>query len=55
MSFSNNLITRKSTEGYLFTLFRGLVDWQSIKQKLVIKLSTEVEFLVLLHAATKSI
>jgi hypothetical protein len=53
--FSNNLVTKKSTEGYLFTLFRGLVNWRSTKQKLVMKSSTEAEFLVLLHAATKSI
>ena len=53
--FSNDLVTRKSTEGYLFTLFRGLINWQSIKQKLVTKLSIEVELLALLHAATKSI
>jgi len=29
--FSNNLVSRKSAEGYLFTLFRGLINWQSIK------------------------
>ena len=55
MSFSDNLVTKKSIEGYLFTLFRGPVDWRSIKQKLVIKLSIEVEFLVLSYAATESI
>jgi hypothetical protein len=48
-------VTRKSIKDYLFTLFRGLVNWQFIKQKLIIKLSTEIEFLVLLHAATKLI
>ena len=53
--FSNNLITKKSTEGYLFTLFRGLINWQLIKQKLVIKLSIKVKLLALLHTATKSI
>jgi len=29
--FSNNLVSRKSTKGYLFTLYRGLIDWQSTK------------------------
>ena len=24
--FSNNLVNRKSIEGYLFTLFRGLIN-----------------------------
>ena len=53
--FNNNLINRKSTKGYLFTLFRGPIDWQSTKQKLVTKLSTEVELVALLYAATKLI
>ena len=48
-------MTRKSTEGYLFTLFGGPVDWRSTKQKSVTKLSTEAEFLALSHAATESI
>ena len=53
--FSNNLVSRKSIEGYLFTLFRGLIDWQSTKQKLVTKSSIEVKLLALLHAATELI
>jgi NADPH-dependent 7-cyano-7-deazaguanine reductase QueF-like protein len=54
--FSNNLVTKKSTEGYLFTLFKKkLVNWQSIKQKLMTKLSIKVEFLALSHAAIKLI
>ena len=53
--FSNNLVTRKSTEGYLFTLFKGLIDWRLTKQKLVIKLSTEAELLALLYTATELI
>ena len=55
MSFSDNLVTKKSIKGYLFTLFRGPVDWRSIKQKLVIKLSIKVELLALLYTATKLI
>ena len=30
-AFSDNLVTKRSTEGYLFTLFRGLIDWRLIK------------------------
>jgi len=30
-SFRDNLVNRKSTEGYLFTLFRGLINWRSTK------------------------
>ena len=53
--FSDNPVTRKSTEGYLFTLFGGPIDWRSTKQRLVTKLSTEAELLALSHAATKLI
>ena len=53
--FSDNLVSRKSTKGYLFTLYRGPIDWQLIKQKSVTKSSTEAELLALSHAATKSI
>jgi len=53
--FGNNLVSRKSIKGYLFTLFRGLINWRSIKQKLVIKLSIKVKLLALSHAATKLI
>jgi len=28
---NTNLVSRKSIEGYLFTLFRGLINWRSIK------------------------
>ena len=55
IAFSNNLVSKKSIEGYLFTLFGGLINWQSIKQKSVTKLSTEVELLALLYAATELI
>jgi hypothetical protein len=48
-------MSRKSTEGYLFTLFEGLIDWRSTKQKSVTKLSTEAELLALSHAATELI
>jgi len=54
-AFENNSVSRKSTEGYLFTLYGGPIDWQSTKQKSVTKLSTEAKLLALLHAATESI
>ena len=53
--FSDNLVSKKSIEGYLFTLFRGLIDWRLTKQRSVTKLSIEAELLALLHIATKSI
>src|SRR6266700_262215 len=48
-AFGNNLVSRKSTKGYLFTLYRGLINWQLMKQKLVTKSSTEAELLALLY------
>jgi hypothetical protein len=55
VAFGDDLVTRRSTEGYLFTLFRGPIDWRLTKQKSVTKLSIEVELLALSHAATESI
>jgi hypothetical protein len=43
----------KSTEGYLFKLFGGPIDWRSTKQKLVTKSSTEAELVALSHASTE--
>jgi len=53
--FRDNLISRRSTEGYLFTLFGGLINWRSIKQMLVIKLSTEAKLMALLYVGTELI
>ena len=55
VAFSNDLVTKKSIKGYLFTLFKGLIDWQLIEQRLVIKLSIKAELLALLYAATELI
>ena len=55
IAFSNNLVSRKSTKGYLFTLYKGPINQQLIKQKSVTKSSTEVELLALLYTATKLI
>src|SRR6266702_2749050 len=54
-AFGNNLVSRKSTKGYLFTLYRGPIDWQLMKQKSVTKFSIEVELLALSHTATELI
>jgi hypothetical protein len=50
-SFADNP-DRKSTEGFLFTLFGGSIDWKSTKQKTVTTSTTEAELLSLSHAAT---
>ena len=50
-AFADDLATRYSTEGYLFKLFNGPIDWRSTKQKTVTTSSTEAELLALSHAA----
>ena len=50
-SFADDSVTRRSTEGYLFQLFGGCIDWRSIKQRTVTTSSTEAELLALSHGA----
>ena len=54
-AFGDDPINRKSTEGFIFSLFRGAINWCFTKQKTVIILSTKAELKALLYAATKSI
>ena len=49
-AFVDDVATCCSTEGYLFQLFGGAVDWRSTKQKTVTTSSTEVELLALTNA-----
>ena len=52
-AFADDLDTRKSTEGYIFKLFGGPIDWRSTKQKQVTRSSTEAELVALSHASTE--
>jgi hypothetical protein len=54
-SFGNCATTRRSTEGYLFKLFGGPIDWGSVKQKTVTTSTTEAELLALTHTATEAL
>ncbi len=54
-SFGNCSTTRRSSEGYLFKLFGGPIDWSSSKQKTVTTSTTEAELLALSHAATEAL
>ena len=53
--FGDDLISRRSTEGYLFTLFGGPINWRSTKQMLVTKSSTKAELIALSHAGMELI
>jgi hypothetical protein len=52
-SFADDTETRQSTEGYTFHLFNTLIDWQSSKQRTVVRSTTEAELLALSRATTQ--
>ena len=54
-SFADDLQDRRSTQGYLFTLFGGPIAWKSGKQSTVTTSSTEAELLALSTAAKEAI
>jgi hypothetical protein len=53
-SFADDPITRYSSEGYIFKLFGGPIDWKATRQRSVTKSSTEAELVALSHAASES-
>jgi len=53
-AFVDDKTTIRSTEGYLFKLFGGAVDWHSTKQKAVTTSTTEAELHALTHAAKEA-
>jgi hypothetical protein len=53
-AFADN-VDRKSSEGYLFKLFGGAVDWRAAKQKTVTTSTTEAELLALSNAARETL
>lgn len=50
-AFADDTETRRSTEGYLFKLFGGPIDWKARKQQTATTSTTEAELLSLQHAA----
>ena len=48
-SYADDRITRKSSMGWLFILFNGLIDWSATLQKTVTTSTTEAELLALSH------
>jgi hypothetical protein len=54
VAFADDPQTRKSTGGFIYSLFGGPADWHSAKQKTVTTSSTEAELLAL-TGATKEI
>jgi len=51
-SFADNKATRKSSQGFIFFLYGGPIDWKSNLQRCVTKSTTESELLAISSAAT---
>lgn len=54
-AFADDAQTRRSSDGYLFLLYGGAIDWRAAKQKTVTTSSTEAELLSLSVAAREVI
>jgi hypothetical protein len=50
-AFADDKETRHSSEGYLFKLFGGAIEWHATKQRAVTTSSTEAELLAVMQAA----
>lgn len=53
-SLGDDTITRRSSHGYLITLFGGAIDWKAGKQKAVATSTTEAELRALEYAARET-
>jgi len=54
-AFADDTKTRRSSEGYLFKLFGGPIDWRASKQRTVTTSTTEAELLALSSAAKEAL
>ena len=53
--FQGDIDSRKSTSGYVFTLYGGAVCWRSIKQTCVTDSTTEAEYVAASEAAKEAV
>jgi hypothetical protein len=47
--YADDVSTRYSTEGYVFQLFRSIINYKCIKQSTITTSTTEAELLALAH------
>ena len=52
---AGNIDDRRSTTGYVFTLFGGLVCWRFTLQSLVATSTTKVEYMAVAEATKKAL
>ena len=53
--WARDLDQRRSTSGYVFNLFGGVVSWMSKKQSVVALSTTEVEYMATTHARNEAV
>jgi hypothetical protein len=54
-NWAGNKDTCKSTSGYLFMLYRGVISWKSARQSVVATSSTEAEYIACSDAAKEAL
>lgn len=54
-SFADDVETRRSSQGYLFMLFGGLINWRASRQETVTTSSTEAELLALAQTGKETL
>ncbi len=54
-SFADNMLDRKSSQGYIILLFRGAIAWKASKQNTVTISSTKAELLALSQTTKEAI
>ena len=53
--WARDIDRRRSTSGYLFSLFGGAVSWMSKRQSVVALLTTETEYMAATHASKEAV
>ena len=55
VDWAGDLDQRRSTSGYVFSLFGGAVSWMSKRQSVVVLSTTEVEYIAATHASKEAV
>ena len=55
VDWAGDLDQRRSTSGYVFNQFGGVVSWMSMKQSIVALSTTEAEYMAATHASKEAV